>query len=968
MVRAIARRPLAVLVAVGVLCLVAAGFAFRLEPSASTDTLISSSTDSFKATEGFKEEFGDDPVIVFVKGDLEKTILTADLGRLIRLEGCLSGNVPAEGLAQLPKVCSELAKLKPAKVVYGPGTFVNTAADQILTGFKARQGQSAAEGKAAADAARKAAAAQGLPRAQQERLAGQAEELANKKFVEDALKLALRYGLTSLPSVDNPEFVAQLVLDPSAKECSPKARFAYLFPSCKGALIQVRLRPNLTDAERVKAIGLIREATALDNPACRASQARQGGGAGGGAGAGAPGASGAPGAAGETGSGAGAQASSAKACDFKLEGGASYVISGVPVVVDGLASAVGDAIFLLLAAALLVMGATLAVVFRTRLRLLPLTLALGAASLTFGALSLAGGELTMASIAVLPVLIGLAVDYAIQFQARFDEQRSLPSKPVPAEAAADAARLGGPTIATAGIATAAGFLVLLLSPVPMVKGFGLLLVIGIVLALGCALTAGFAALVRFSDPRDRAEEVPPLAPRARAFFARSGDRVVESRPWVTMAALARRVWSWLSEQGERAFHGALDRPRRALAIGLLIAVCGWALDTQTEVISDVRELVPQDLQALKDVNELQTATGVSGEIDVVVRAKDVTDPKVVEWMASFQAKVLKDAGYKTGATCAQRKDPPELCPALSLPDLFSTGGGRETRESIRGLLNAVPPYFSQGVVSAPKDDGSREIANLAFGIRLGSLERQQEVIEDIESRLDPPPGVKATVAGLPVLAAQANDSLSSPGRRALTLLAGLVLSSLCCCRPTAAARRGGPVDPDRARDGLVGAVALLVADPVEPDVGHARRARDRDLDRVQRPALGALRAGARAGPRPARGDRADLRLDRLCGARLRGDRDRRLRGADRLGHPDAARFRRVDRHRPDGVAARRDGHPPCGADLGRATRALRFARPRPATAPARALAVYAKASGRCDGRRLRRRRGARVRSRRRAET
>ena len=29
----------------------------------------------------------------------------------------------------------------------------------------------------------------------------------------------------------------------------------------------------------------------------------------------------------------------------------------------------------------------------------------------------------MASIAVLPILIGLAVDYAIQFQARFDEAR-----------------------------------------------------------------------------------------------------------------------------------------------------------------------------------------------------------------------------------------------------------------------------------------------------------------------------------------------------------------------------------------------------------------------------------------------------------------------------------------------------------------------------------------------------------------
>ena len=59
--------------------------------------------------------------------------------------------------------------------------------------------------------------------------------------------------------------------------------------------------------------------------------------------------------------------------------------------------------------------------FGPPLRLLPLALALAATAVTFGLLSLVGGSLTMASIAVLPVLIGLAVDYAIQFQARFDE-------------------------------------------------------------------------------------------------------------------------------------------------------------------------------------------------------------------------------------------------------------------------------------------------------------------------------------------------------------------------------------------------------------------------------------------------------------------------------------------------------------------------------------------------------------------
>ena len=71
---------------------------------------------------------------------------------------------------------------------------------------------------------------------------------------------------------------------------------------------------------------------------------------------------------------------------------------------------------------------------------------------------------------------------------------------------------------------------------------------------------------------------------------------------------------------------ALVRPRRVLMIGLAVAALGWIADTQTEVISDVRELVPRDLQALEDVNELQEATGVSGEIDVTLTGRGPDGP------------------------------------------------------------------------------------------------------------------------------------------------------------------------------------------------------------------------------------------------------------------------------------------------------------------------------------------------------
>jgi predicted RND superfamily exporter protein len=135
-------------------------------------------------------------------------------------------------------------------------------------------------------------------------------------------------------------------------------------------------------------------------------------------------------------------------------------------------------------------------------------------------------------------------------------------------------------------------------------------------------------------------------------------------------------------------------------------------------------------------------------------------------MTDFQQRVLSAHGFKTGDTCLKRVHPPEVCPALSLPDLFrQTPNAAQTANA---LLAAVPPYFSQAVISP-----DRRTATMAFGIRFLPLDRQQAVIDDIRSKMNPPPGITADLAGLPVLAAEANGKLASDWRRFATLLAGL---------------------------------------------------------------------------------------------------------------------------------------------------------------------------------------------------
>jgi hypothetical protein len=138
-------------------------------------------------------------------------------------------------------------------------------------------------------------------------------------------------------------------------------------------------------------------------------------------------------------------------------------------------------------------------------------------------------------------------------------------------------------------------------------------------------------------------------------------------------------------------------------------------------------------------------------------------------MRDYQSKLLKRYDYSESRGCGEAT----LCPALSLPDLFRTEQAASSREQIRRLLDSVPPYFSQAVITA-----DRKVANLAFGIKLVSFEEQKAVIDTMRAELHPPRGVKAELGGLVVLGAEANATLSSPWRRLGTLAAGLLAVGL----------------------------------------------------------------------------------------------------------------------------------------------------------------------------------------------
>ncbi len=679
--------------------------ATRLDTDAGTDTLVSKGSSEYKATQDFHQDFGDEPVIVLVKEDLRKLVLTKDLEPLFELEECFAGgtqlakSLPHRKRQPLPPVCDEIAKLRPSHSVFGPATFLYLSVAGIQ---QALQGQIGGAGQAAQLAGRRAARAaakSGASTAEQQQAANAAAQQVLSRFQQSLIGVALKYGITSVPRLDDPNFVSRVVFDESKPAGTPKARFGYLFPSRDAAQIIVRLRPEMTDAERHQAIGLFQRA--VDDSR------------------------------------------------FKLSDG-RYVVTGAPVVVDAGSRELRNQTLLLLGVAGLVMALTLLLILPRPLRLLPLGVAVAAGAMTLGLVAMFGGSLTVGAIAMLPVLTGLAVDYAIQFQARFNEARSEGAPP--GRAVAVAAAGGGPVIGAACIATVAGFAVFALSPSPLVRSFGLLLVIGVALAFAVALTGGLAALGLSAW---RGAGRPASAPGSR--LSRAGARL---QP-IGVAAIAL----------------AMSRPKRVLAAGLLLAVCGWVASAGTGVETDIRDLAPPNLKALDDLNKLEEETGISGDLNVTIKASDPTSPEVISWAEGFQQRVLARHGFSSASpSCADA----QLCPALSLTDFF---GGEESAGSattssglpsgdVRALVQALPCFISQIVIShrgecSPTGDTPiGDTADIAFGIRAQPLSDQQDLIDDIRAQIDPPggpappAGTTVALAGLPVLAAEANTDLS----------------------------------------------------------------------------------------------------------------------------------------------------------------------------------------------------------------
>ena len=304
----------------------------------------------------------------------------------------------------------------------------------------------------------------------------------------------------------------------------------------------------------------------------------------------------------------------------------------------------------------------------------------------------------------------------------------------------------------------------------MVRGFALLLVLGIVVAFALALTVGLARPVPARPRRAGSGGGTRRPVRAHATRRRSPAPGVARRP-SRSPSRGPAVGARCRAAGRRALAFSIAAPGRVLAVAAVLAVVGWGVGTRIPVISDIRELVPRNLPALQNVDELEQATGVSGLTYVTVTAPDLTRSEGDLVDARLRAARSRTPRVQRRGTPSCRAPRTEICPEISLPDfLYGDRDGRPSRQRIKADLRLLPAVRRRRRSSRPTRPTGKpgNTGVITFGIKVMPFDQQKRLIDDIRAQIDPPgtgerPARRASapqVLGLPVLAADANSSLS----------------------------------------------------------------------------------------------------------------------------------------------------------------------------------------------------------------
>ncbi len=403
--------------------------------------------------------------------------------------------------------------------------------------------------------------------------------------------------------------------------------------------------------------------------------------------------------------------------------GLAVTVSGNPAFSKEMDEEMGGQMGILILAAMLLMVLAVMLLFsHVRYSLLPVGIVAVGVILTFGFMGLFGIPISMVVIGAFPVLIGIGIDYAIQFHARFDEEIRRGTIP---EAVWATVTQMGPSVLIAMSATALGFIAMFFAPVPMVADFGIVCTIGVVSCYTAALVIVpiFAIVTRYRPKKEVA---------ASGATPEQGNSVME------------RYDRFLG----RLAYTVAKHPLPVILLFAVVAAGGFYLDEKVPISSDEKTFVPGDMPALRDLEKITRTMGATTTIPVVVTADNVRSPETLAWIDQFGVYEQEHNDKITGVT--------------SIATLIRQYNG--------GVLPATRGEIDEVVARIPEETLSRYLnGNMEAVLEFSTVDMEMSVARDLVGRIqsdvnwsNPPAGVTVKITGqLEMFAALMDDIADS---------------------------------------------------------------------------------------------------------------------------------------------------------------------------------------------------------------
>jgi len=406
--------------------------------------------------------------------------------------------------------------------------------------------------------------------------------------------------------------------------------------------------------------------------------------------------------------------------------GVTVELSGTPAFMQQMEEGLSSNTAILIGGAMLLMIMVMGILFAyVRYRFMPVLLVGIGLVTSLGLMGLAGIGLNMAVIGAFPVLIGLGIDYAIQFHARFDEEARKGSLE---QAVFTTVTKTGPAVLYAMLATCMGFLAMFISDVPMIRSFGMVAIIGIFTSYwaSCIGVPTLCLLLHYKPKPQKTDTCYAVGTDACDFvmdppkngrFSGNGKKKKSFSYGKFLTDISVKI---------------AKKPLPLLIILGCIAAVGFAVDPRIPVQTSENSFVPGDMPAKVNIDKVTRILGATSTADFYIRGIG-TDLETIRWIATFEEYELSRHPELTGAS------------SIVTTILQYNGGALpETQADLDRVFRSIPEATRKQYMSGSMS-GVVKFSTIDLDMTQKNSLKQQ-MIRDI-AFLEPPVGVEVAPIG-----------------------------------------------------------------------------------------------------------------------------------------------------------------------------------------------------------------------------